>query len=205
MRRLTVAMAVAAYALANAALAQGSDRDKPLHYEADAGECDDIKQVCTLVGNVILVKGTMRATGERVQIRKDPAGYQYGTITVPPGQLATFRQRRDGPRADVEEYIEGYGERIEYDERADTVKLQTRARIRLLEDGVQRDELRGNSITYDQRNARYFVEGGKPSADPASPDGRVRGTIAPRSPAPPAAAAPGKLNPSRQLANPPRE
>jgi lipopolysaccharide transport protein LptA len=104
--------------------AQGSDRDKPLHYEADAGECDDMKQVCTLVGNVILVKGTMRVTGERVQIRRDPAGYQYGTITVPAGQLATFRQRRDGSKPNVEEYIEGYAQRIEYDERADTVRLQ---------------------------------------------------------------------------------
>jgi lipopolysaccharide export system protein LptA len=204
MRRLRWAGFLVACVFTAAALAQGSDRDKPLHYEADAGECDDIKQVCTLVGNVILVKGTMRATGERVQIRKDAAGYQHGTITVPPGQLATFRQRRDGQRADVEEYIEGYAERIEYDERADTVKLQTRARVRLLEDGAQRDELRGNSITYDQRNARYFVEGGKPSADPASPDGRVRGTIAPRTP-PPAAAGPASLNPSRQLDNPPRE
>jgi lipopolysaccharide export system protein LptA len=202
--RTPVLLFACACALATSVAAQVTDRDKPLHYEADAGQCDDIKQVCTLVGNVILVKGTMRATGERVEIRKDPAGYQYGTITVPAGQLATFRQRREASRPDVEEYVEGYAERIEYDERADTVKLSTRARVRLLENGAQRDELRGNSITYDQRNARYFVEGGKPSTDPASPDGRVRGTIAPRSPAP-AADGPAQLNPSRQLANPPRQ
>jgi lipopolysaccharide export system protein LptA len=201
MNRVAMLFVLASCAFALPVAAEQADRDKPLHYEADTGECDDLKQICTLVGNVILVKGTMRVTGERVQIRRDPAGYQHGTITVPAGQLATFRQRRDGGKPNVEEYIEGYAQRIEYDERADTVRLQTRARIRLLEDGVQRDELRGNSITYDQRNARYFVEGGTPSADPASPDGRVRGTIVPRTPqtAPPA---PAQLTPSRQLANP---
>lgn len=192
---------VLAWALSLGAGAQQADRDKPLHYEADTGECDDVKQVCTLVGNVILTKGTMRATGERVQIRKDPAGYQQGVITVPGGQLATFRQKRDGADPKIEEYIEGYAERIEYDERADQVRLSTRARVRLLENGAPRDELRGNLITYDQRNARYFVEGGKPSADPSSPDGRVRGTIGPRTPAT-VPAAPAQLTPSRELANP---
>ena len=157
-----------------------ADRSKPLNYEADSGECDDLKQVCVLVGNVLLTKGTMRAAGERVQVRKDPEGYQYGVIVAAPGKLATFRQRRDGSKPGLEEFIEGYAERIEYDERADTVKLITRARVRLLENESQRDELRGDSITYDQRNAKYFVTGGKPSADPNNPDGRVRGTIAPR-------------------------
>ena len=59
---------------------------------ANATTCS---KICVLVGEVVLVKGTMRATGERVQIRKDPEGYQYGLIQGAPGKLATFRQRRD--------------------------------------------------------------------------------------------------------------
>jgi lipopolysaccharide export system protein LptA len=104
--------------------------------------------------------------------------------------------------------VEGYAERIEYNEREDTVKLTTRARVRLLENEIQRDELRGDAITYDQRNAKYFVTGGKPSADPNNPDGRVRGTIAPRSDTPPETANSGSkasLTPSKDLANPRRE
>ena len=54
------------------ALGERTDRDKPLNYEADTGECDDLQQVCVLAGNVVLVKGTIRATGDRVQISKDP-------------------------------------------------------------------------------------------------------------------------------------
>jgi lipopolysaccharide export system protein LptA len=203
MKQLIAALLAGCTLLAGPAHADKSDRDKPLNYEADSGECDDLKQVCALVGNVVLVKGTMRATGERVQIRKDPEGYQYGVITAAPGKLATFRQRRDPTKPGVEEYIEGYAERIEYDEKADTVKLLTRARVRLLENEVQRDELRGDSITYDQRNSKYFVSGGKLSADPNNPDGRVRGTIAPRtSPAP---GTPATLVPDTELKTPRRE
>jgi len=161
--------------------AERADRDKPLNYEADSGECDDLKQVCVLVGNVELVKGTMRATGDRVQIRKDPEGYQYGLIEAAPGKVATFRQRRDSSQPGVEEFVDGQAERIEYDEKSDTVKLISRARVRLLENDVPRDELHGDAITYDQRNSKYYVTGGKASGDPNNPDGRVRGTIAPRS------------------------
>ncbi len=200
--------AAAAFSLAVVpALAEKADRTKPLNYEADSGECDDLKQVCVLVGNVVLSKGTMRAAGERVQIRKDPEGYQYGVITAGPGKLASFRQRRDGSKQGLDEFVEGYAERIEYDEKDDTVKLITRARVRLLENEVQRDELRGDAITYDQRNAKYFVTG-KPSADPNNPDGRVRGTIAPRTEAPAETSKPGSkasLTPSKDLANPRRE
>jgi lipopolysaccharide export system protein LptA len=192
-----------------AALAEKADRTKPLNYEANSGECDDLKQICVLVGDVVLNKGTMRAAGERVQVRKDPEGYQSGVIIAAPGKLASFRQRRDSSKSGVEEFIEGYAERIEYDEREDTVKLITRARVRLLENEVQRDELRGDAITYDQRNAKYFVTGGKPSADPNNPDGRVRGTIAPRADAPAAQTSKlgskANLTPSTNLANPRRD
>jgi lipopolysaccharide export system protein LptA len=188
---------------AGSARAEQADRDKPLVYEAASGECDDLQQVCVLVGDVVLVKGSLRATGDRVQIRKDPEGYQYGVIQGAPGRPATFRQRRDPTQPGVEETIEGTAERIEYDEKADTVKLISRARVRLLANEVQRDELSGDAITYDQRNAKYFVTGGKASGDQNNPDGRVRGTIAPRTAAAPGGAAP--LKPATRIENPRRD
>ena len=180
MIRWLIPLLVASFVLADAR-AERADKEKPLNYEADSGECDDLQQVCALVGNVVLVKGTMRATGDRVQIRKDPEGYQYGLIQAAPGKVATFRQRRDTNQPGAEEFVDGQAERIEYDEKSDTVKLLSRARVRMLENDVPRDELRGDAITYDQRNSKYFVTGGKASGDPNNPDGRVRGTIAPRS------------------------
>jgi lipopolysaccharide export system protein LptA len=195
---MALLLAVGALGVAHA---DRADRDRPLNYEADSGECDDLQQVCVLAGNVVLVKGTMRATGDRVQIRKDPEGYQYGLLQAAPGKLATFRQRRDTSQPGIEEFVDGSAERIEYDEKADTVKLISRARVRLLENDVPRDELRGDAITYDQRNAKYFVSGGKSAADANNPDGRVRGTIAPRSNAP-KTGTPAPLKPAAQIANP---
>jgi lipopolysaccharide export system protein LptA len=40
-------------------------------------------------------------------------------VIAAPGKLAFYRKKRDG----VDEYIEGEGERIEYDSRADLVKF----------------------------------------------------------------------------------
>jgi lipopolysaccharide export system protein LptA len=202
MIRLPIALLIAAFMLAGAR-AERADKEKPLNYEADSGECDDLQQVCALVGNVVLVKGTMRATGDRVQIRKDPEGYQYGLIQAAPGKVATFRQRRDTNQPGAEEFVDGQAERIEYDEKSDTVKLISRARVRMLENDVPRDELRGDAITYDQRNAKYFVTGGKASGDQNNPDGRVRGTIAPRTAAAPGGAAP--LKPATRIENPRRD
>jgi lipopolysaccharide export system protein LptA len=203
MKRRLLAFVVAC-AAAVPALAERADRDKPLNYEANSGECDDLKQICVLVGDVVLVKGTMRATGERVQIRKDPEGYQYGVIEAAPGKLATFRQRRDASKPGLEEYVEGYAERIEYDEKADAVRLLGRARVRLLENDVQRDELRGDAIVYDQRNAKYSVTG----APTPGADTRVRGTIGPRNnqtSAAPGGGSPAPLAPSGTLNDPRRD
>ena len=204
MKRPILALALACAAAAAPVHAERADRDKPLNYEANSGECDDLKQVCVLVGDVVLVKGTIRATGQRVEIRKDPEGYLFGLLEAAPGKLATFRQRRDVSKPGIEEYVDGHSERIEYDEKAETVKLLGRARIRLLENDVQRDELRGDAVTYDQRNSKYFVTGGAPK-DPASGDGRVRGTIGPRTPPAASPGSPAPLAPSRDLANPRRD
>jgi lipopolysaccharide export system protein LptA len=107
---------------------------------------------------------------------------------------ARSRRRRDSITAGIEEYVEGHAERIEYDERAETVKFITRANWRRLENEFPRDELSGNLIVYDSRNAKYWAEGSA-SEDPAKGDGRVRTIIAPRRETP-AAAPPATLKPA---------
>jgi lipopolysaccharide export system protein LptA len=146
---------------------------------------------------------TMEAIG-RTHRYASPATQKVGFNPVGQvvGQMNEVLSTRELIYKLVEEYVEGYAERIEYDEKADTVKMVTRARVRLLENDVQRDELRGDSITYDQRNSKYFVTGGKPSADPNNPDGRVRGTIAPRSNNTPKSGTASPLKSATDIANP---
>ena len=176
-----------------AAHGETADRDKPIQVEAQKGSYNDLKQAGVFSGNVIVTKGTIRVTGERLELRKDPEGYEYAVVTAAAGQLARFRQRRDASKPGAEEYIEGLAERIEYDGRAETIKLVTRAQLIRLENDQQRDELRGSLITYDSRSTEYNVDSGSA----AGSDGRVRAIIAPRNPAPaPGEAAPLKRAPS---------
>ena len=90
-------------ALATTAQAEKADKDKPMNIEADSMRYDDLKQVNVFTGKVQMIKGTILSRGARVDIRKDPQGYQYGVVTAEPGKLAYFRQKREG----VDEYIEG--------------------------------------------------------------------------------------------------
>ena len=128
--------------------AERADRNQPTLIVADHQTVDDLKQLSVFTGHVVLTKGTIRVTGERMEYREDPEGYQYAVVTAAADSLATFHQRRDPNRPGVEETIDGVAERIEYDNRADTVKLFTRAIVRRFENGVMRDEFTGDRITY---------------------------------------------------------
>ena len=195
MSRLLRAAAAACFALALVAPASGerADRDKPTQIDADKQFGDDLKQIVIYTGSVVLTRGTLRITGARLEFRQDPEGYQHAVVTGAPGQLASFRQRRDSTRAGIEEHVEGVAERIEYDGKIETVRFIQRANWKRLENGEVRDELTGNVITYDGRNSTYQAEGG----DPRKGSGRVRTVIAPRNETPAAPGAPSPLAPAR--------
>ncbi len=165
-------MALAACAIP--ASAERADRDQPTIIEADRGVFDELKQVNVVSGKATLTKGTLRITGERMELRTRPDGYRSAIVTAGPETLATFRQRRDPSRPGIEETIEGEAERIEWDERSESVRFVNRAEWRRLENGVVRDEVRGQTISYDATTSTYRVEGGDRG------DGRVRAVIAPR-------------------------
>src|SRR5262245_11433691 len=114
------------------ARAEKADRDKPVNLEADRVTVDDAKQLATFEGNVVMTQGTLQIRGDRMEIRQDKEGFKYGTTW---GNLAYFRTKREG----VEEYIEGWAERIEYDGRADKTQMFNRAMMKRTE-----DEVRGN-------------------------------------------------------------
>jgi lipopolysaccharide export system protein LptA len=189
--RLLLLLALAAAALP--AAAERADRDQPTVIEADRGVFDELKQVNVITGRVTLTKGTLRITGDRMEMRTAPDGYRSALVTAPPGGLATFRQRRDPQQPGVEETIEGVAERIEWDEKADTVRFVDRAQFKRLENGVVRDEVSGQVISYDAAASTYRVDGGAPGA------GRVRAVIAPRSTEPPTTAPPAPLRPTTGL------
>ena len=167
------------------ALAEKADRDKPVNIEADRMNYDDLRQINVFEGNVTLTQGTLVIRADKLTVRQDPEGFQRGTAEKGPGGFAYFRQKREG----LDELVEGWGERIEYDARNEKAELISRARI--LRSG---DEVRGSHITYDSRTEFYNVVGGRDAASANNPDGRVRAVLQPRAnPAvPPNAEAPDK-------------
>jgi lipopolysaccharide export system protein LptA len=179
-------------ALALPVHAERADRDQPTIIEADRGVFDELKQVNVVTGRATLTKGSLRITGERMELRTRPDGYRMAIVTAAPEALATLRQRRDATRPGIEETIEGVAERIEWDERSETVRFFNRAQWKRLENGVVRDEVSGSVITYDAAASTYRVDGGERG------DGRVRAVIAPRSPEG-AKSEPAPLRPATEL------
>lgn len=180
------------------AVAERADRNKPMNIESDAMRYDDLKQVSVFSGQVVLTKGTIVIRGARLEVRQDPDGFQFGVVTAEPGQLAFFRQKRDG----VDEYIEGDGETIEYNGRADTVRFIKRAVLRRLRGATLADEVTGEVIQYDNTTDVFTVDGGTPRATGGR--GRVRAMLTPKpdpagaNPAAPAGPQP-TLRPSNTL------
>ena len=158
------------------AAAEKGDRDKPMNAEADALRYDDLKQSSVFTGNVVITKGSTIVRGDRVDVSQDPEGYQQAVSIAAPGKLAFYRKKRDG----VDEYIEGEGERIEYDSRADLVKFVKRAVMRRYNGATLVDETTGSLIVYDNNTDVFTVDGGAQNRTATNPTGRIRAMLSPR-------------------------
>lgn len=168
---------IAALALCGGvACAEKADRNKPMNVEADALRYDDLKQTSVFTGRVVLTKGTILIRGARIEVRQDGEGYQFGVVSAEPGKLAFFRQKREG----LDEFIEGDGEMIEYDSRADTVKFTKRAQLRRYRGATLNDELTGGVILYDNTTEVFSIDGGVAQGSPGAPGGRVRAMLTPK-------------------------
>ncbi|GAA4337691.1 hypothetical protein GCM10023144_33760 [Pigmentiphaga soli] len=167
-------LALAALAMPPApAAAARADNQQPTMVDADALHYDDLKQTSVFTGNVVLTRGSLVLRADRLELHEDPDGYQYGVATASKGKLVFVRQRREG----TDEYIEGVGERAEFDGRNDLIHFITRAQVKKLVCEQTVDEVRGQRITYNQRTETYTANGG-PGA--ATPNQRVRTVIQPK-------------------------
>lgn len=155
------------------AMAERADRKKPLYLEADRATVEDVNRkeatrVSIFTGNVILTQGTMRISADKVIMKEDLNGFKQATAI---GDLVSFRQKRDG----LDEYVEGWSERAEYDSKTDKIELFRQARLKRGSDEVQ-----GDYISYDMNTEFFKVISSKERGDVAGPDKRVRITIQPK-------------------------
>lgn len=151
--------------------AEKADRNKPVNIESNAVVVDDAKQISTFEGNVQLTQGTLFIRADKLIVRQDKdKQFQYG---IAYGRSAYFRQKREG----VNEHIEGFAERIEYDSKNDFIQLFHGARVKRND-----DEARGEYISYDSRTEIYKVLNSiaKQGGVTTSGGGRVRVLIQPK-------------------------
>ncbi|HEV7855973.1 MAG TPA: lipopolysaccharide transport periplasmic protein LptA [Herminiimonas sp.] len=156
--------------------AEKADSTKPTNVEANHMEYDDVKQINTFTGNVVLTRGTILMKANKMVVTQDPSGYQYVTLYAAPGSLASFKQKRDGG---PDQWIDGQAERIEYDDKAEIMKLFSKARMRRLEGVKPTDEVEGEYISYDTR-AEYFTVHNTSNGDSKNGGGRIKAVIQPR-------------------------
>lgn len=175
--RKIVAAAVlqACFALAMPVWAEKADRSKPMNIEADQLRYDDVQQTTVFTGRIVLTKGSITIRGAKLEVRQDPEGYQYGTVTGSAAEPAFFRQKRDG----LDEFIEGQGDTLVYNGKADTVRFEKNALLRRYRGAVLADEVSGALILYENLTDKFSVDGSTPGAAGGA-KGRVRAMLTPK-------------------------
>ncbi len=168
LKLLSVISCLATLLMNGGALAERGDRDKPINLEADSVDVNDQTRVSTYQGNVRLTQGTLMISADKLVVVQDAQGLSKGTAY---GKPAYFKQKRDG----MDENIEGWAQRIEYDGKTEKLEMFTQARVKR-----GQDEVRGNYITYDGQGESYRVIGGREGASETNPGGRVRAVIQPK-------------------------
>lgn len=153
--------------------ALASDVEQPIEIEADFAELDDAAGRTIYSGNVVVVQGSVRMTGDRLTANFDDNRTLVDVYLI--GKPAYFKQTPDGGKQD----IEGEGLQIEYHQKKHLLHLIDQARLTQGERVFE-----GYRINYD--TARSIITGRgedpgrKATGTAASKPGRVKVIIPPK-------------------------
>lgn len=131
-----------------ASIALSTDKDQDIEIESNSAYLDDTKNVSIYTGNVIVIQGSMRITGDKMTIYYTDTN-ELDKIIVE-GKPATFRQLPDNSTV----HDEAEALVMEYYESRNLIVLNDKARVkqgdrRLIADHVEYDttlsQVRANS------------------------------------------------------------
>lgn len=177
LKYLIIPASICAAIYSGAVLGEKADRTKPIKIEAASNMLDQSTNLLTIEGDVVLEQGTMRITADRMIVKRDTQDYIFAQLFAKAGGQIFFREKREG----MNDFMEGTADRAEFDDKANTIKLFSRAKLK---NGT--DELSGEYIYYNSLTDVIKALGRAPDAknDPKgqapSANGRVRMEIAPR-------------------------
>lgn len=188
MKRFRPLLPALLLAMVPLAQAEKADAFQPTEFKCRACEADGVTGIMTVKGGVVITRGTLRIEADSGRVERSPDGYQRAWLAAGAGGKVRFRQKADGPG---ERWIEGEADRVEYDERAASVKLFSGATIRRTANDRLPEEARGEYIAYDSRK-EFYVMRNTPSGEDRPGAGRNTIILPPSRIAPPAGALAGK-------------
>ena len=145
--RLSLTTAMSAL-LVVPALADKSDSSKPMDFRSNSANMDEYRKVYNYIGQVRMTQGSRLLTSDKVAIKQDAAGFSKSVATGSASKLAHVKQREN----DGKGWMEGWGERIEYDDRTDKFIFFDQAHIK-----TSTDDAKGDVIIYDNVTERYQI------------------------------------------------
>ncbi|HLT04885.1 MAG TPA: lipopolysaccharide transport periplasmic protein LptA [Pseudomonas sp.] len=153
---------------ASGAWALPSDRDQPIHVQADSAELDDRQGRAVYRGDVIITQGTLKITGNTVTVTRNASG-DIDTFTAQ-GRPAYYEQQPEIG----ESMVHAYGRTIEYFANNERIVLTDQAKV--VRDG---NTFEGERIVYDTRT-QVVNAGRAESGTVSTPRPRVDMVIQPR-------------------------
>ncbi|MBQ0757622.1 MAG: lipopolysaccharide transport periplasmic protein LptA, partial [Amphritea sp.] len=151
------------------------DAHQAIHITADSATRNDKTGITIYSGDVILTQGSMKITGQSLELRQTKKAV---TSIIAKGRLAQFQQR---PAAD-KEITHAYGKVLDYNIRTKELEITGQAKV-----SQGTDSFSGNRIVYDMKKSTVNAFG-----DNSSKGERVQMIIQPKltpeTPAPEAAA-----------------
>jgi len=149
-----------------------TDSEQPIEIEADFAELDDEEGTTVYIGNVVVVQGSIRMTGDRLRVNFTETRDLKDAYLE--GRLATFKQTPDAG-----EDMEGEAVMIEYHALENMIYLIEKAKV-----------TQGHRINYDTERSIVTVRSARATSpdmvdQPKETSGRVRIIIPPKKKDPP--------------------
>ena len=147
-RLLSATLCVLTLLVSTMAMADKSDGNKPMDFRSQSASMDDYRKLYNYIGQVRMTQGTRLLTADKVVIKQDAAGFSKSDAFGSASKLAYIKQREN----DGKGWMEGWAERIEYNDRTDMFVFFDQAHIK-----TSTDEAKGDVIIYDNVTERYQV------------------------------------------------
>ena len=140
MKLASLCLTLAATLMATQVWALPADRELPLHITSDNADIDDAKGIAIYRGDVVMVQGTTKLTGDIITIYSTNREIQR-IVSEGKKDFAYYEEEQ----SDDKGLLQAWGKTIDYDLSIEKIELIKQAR--LIQKG---DTFTGDRIDYDQ-------------------------------------------------------